>query len=130
MALRKPYKSELSEKILYFASKSAIPRLPHFQKAIFSALENDPLFAHPRGSRLSVEKYQELNFLRCKRVFEYDFLPVGDMLDSLPRVLALIECLGMYDWSLAVKFFLHVLVSHPGRGEEWRGGRSHPVPWG
>uniref|UniRef100_A0A8C2R5G1 Acyl-coenzyme A oxidase n=1 Tax=Capra hircus TaxID=9925 RepID=A0A8C2R5G1_CAPHI len=80
-----------------------------FKKAIFSALENDPLFAHPRGSRLSVEKYQELNFLRCKRVFEYDFLPVGDMLGSLPRVLALIECLGMYDWSLAAKFFLHVL---------------------
>lgn len=81
-----------------------------FKKAIFSALENDPLFAHPRGSRLSVEKYQELNFLRCKRVFEYDFLPVGDMPGSLPRVLALIECLGMYDWSLAVKFFLHVLT--------------------
>ena len=79
MALRKPYKPELSEKILYFASKSTIPRLLRFQKAIFSALENDPLFAHPRGSRLSVEKYQELNFLRCKRVFEYDFLPVGDM---------------------------------------------------
>lgn len=81
-----------------------------FKKAIFSTLENDPLFAHPRGSRLSVEKYQELNFLRCKRVFEYDFLPVGDMLGSLPRVLALIECLGMYDWSLATKFFLHVLT--------------------
>lgn len=81
-----------------------------FKKAIFSALENDPLFAHPRGSRLSVEKYQELNFLRCKRVFEYDFLPMGDMLGSLPRVLALIECLGMYDWSLAAKFFLHVLT--------------------
>ncbi|XP_043304513.1 peroxisomal acyl-coenzyme A oxidase 3 isoform X1 [Cervus canadensis] len=81
-----------------------------FKKTIFSALENDPLFAHPRGSRLSVEKYQELNFLRCKRVFEYDFLPVGDMLGSLPKVLALIECLGMYDWSLATKFFLHVLT--------------------
>ncbi|KAF4013197.1 hypothetical protein G4228_004645 [Cervus hanglu yarkandensis] len=81
-----------------------------FKKTIFSALENDPLFAHPRGSRLSVEKYQELNFLRCKRVFEYDFLPVGDMLGSLPKVLALIECLGMYDWSLATKFFLHVLI--------------------
>ncbi|XP_055290302.1 peroxisomal acyl-coenzyme A oxidase 3 isoform X2 [Moschus berezovskii] len=81
-----------------------------FRKAIFSALENDPLFAHPRGSRLSVEKYRELNFLRCKRVFEYDFLPVEDMLRSPLRVLALIECLGMYDWSLASKFFLHVLT--------------------
>ncbi|XP_061001403.1 peroxisomal acyl-coenzyme A oxidase 3 isoform X2 [Dama dama] len=81
-----------------------------FKKTIFSALENDPLFAHPRGSLLSVEKYQELNFLRCKRVFEYDFLPVGDMLGSLPKVLALIECLGMYDWSLATKFILHLLT--------------------
>ncbi|XP_065770099.1 peroxisomal acyl-coenzyme A oxidase 3 isoform X2 [Muntiacus reevesi] len=81
-----------------------------FKKTIFSALENDPLFAHPRGSRLSVEKYQELNFLRCKRLFEYDFLPAGDVLGSLPKVLALIECLGMYDWSLAAKFCLHVLT--------------------
>ena len=121
MALRRPCKPELREEIPYFASKSTVPCLLHFQKTIFSALENDPLFAHPRGSQLSVEKYQELNFLRCKRVFEYDFLPVGDMLGSLPKVLALIECLGMYDWSLAAKFFLHVLVSRPGRGEERRG---------
>lgn len=121
MALRRPCKPELSEKITYFASKSTVPCLLHFQKTIFSALENDPLFAHHHGSQLSVEKYQELNFLRCKRIFEYDFLPMGDMLGSLPKVLALIECLSMYDCSLASKFFLNVLVSCPGRGEERRG---------
>ncbi|XP_024600906.1 LOW QUALITY PROTEIN: peroxisomal acyl-coenzyme A oxidase 3 [Neophocaena asiaeorientalis asiaeorientalis] len=85
------------------------PDMLRFKKNIFSALENDPLFAHPPGS-LSLEKYRELNFLRCKRVFEYDFLRVEDLLGSPLRVLALIQCLGMYDWSLATKFFLHTLT--------------------
>ncbi|XP_059962453.1 peroxisomal acyl-coenzyme A oxidase 3 isoform X3 [Mesoplodon densirostris] len=85
------------------------PDMLRFKKNIFSALENDPLFAHPPGS-LSLEKYRELNFLRCKRVFEYDFLRVEDLLGSPQRVLALIQCLGMYDWSLATKFFLHTLT--------------------
>lgn len=111
MATRNPHKPEHSD-IPYFTSKSAIPRPLRFQKNIFSALENDPLFAHPPGS-LSLEKYRELNFLRCKRVFEYDFLRVEDLLGSPLRVLALIQCLGMYDWSLATKFFLHTLVSRP-----------------
>nr|XP_045376251.1 peroxisomal acyl-coenzyme A oxidase 3 [Camelus bactrianus] len=81
-----------------------------FKNAVFSALESDPLFAHPRGSDLSVEKYQELNFLRCKRIFEYDFLPMEDVLGSPWRIRVLVECLGMYDWSLATKFFLHLLT--------------------
>ncbi|XP_072802993.1 peroxisomal acyl-coenzyme A oxidase 3 isoform X3 [Vicugna pacos] len=81
-----------------------------FKNAVFSALESDPLFAHPRGSDLSVEKYQELNFLRCKRIFEYDFLPMEDVLGIPWRIRALVECLGMYDWSLATKFFLHLLT--------------------
>ncbi|XP_022410425.1 peroxisomal acyl-coenzyme A oxidase 3 isoform X2 [Delphinapterus leucas] len=85
------------------------PDMLRFKKNIFSALENDPLFAHPPGS-LSLEKYRELTFLRCKRVFEYDFLRVEDLLGSPLRVLALIQCLGMYDWSLATKFFLHTLT--------------------
>ncbi|XP_057562768.1 peroxisomal acyl-coenzyme A oxidase 3 isoform X3 [Hippopotamus amphibius kiboko] len=80
-----------------------------FKKTIFSALENDPLFAQPRGS-LSLEKYRELNFLRCKRVLEYNFLRVEDLLGSPQRVLALIHCLSMYDWSLAAKFLLQVLI--------------------
>ncbi|XP_030732670.1 peroxisomal acyl-coenzyme A oxidase 3 isoform X2 [Globicephala melas] len=85
------------------------PDMLRFKKNIFLALENDPLFAHPPDS-LSLEKYRELNFLRCKRVFEYDFLRVEDLLGSPLRVLALIQCLGMYDWSLATKFFLHTLT--------------------
>lgn len=81
------------------------------QKTIFSALENDPLFAPPRGGDLPMEKYRELNFLRLKRVLEYDFLSMTKMLESPLKALALMSCLGMYDWSLAVKILLHTVVS-------------------
>uniref|UniRef100_A0A9L0SXX1 Acyl-coenzyme A oxidase n=1 Tax=Equus caballus TaxID=9796 RepID=A0A9L0SXX1_HORSE len=80
------------------------------KKTIFSALEDDPLFARPGGGDLPMEKYRELNFLRCRRVFEHDLLRVEDMLQSPLKVWALVNCLGMYDWSLAAKFFLNVLV--------------------
>ncbi|XP_003799193.1 peroxisomal acyl-coenzyme A oxidase 3 [Otolemur garnettii] len=81
-----------------------------FKKTIFSALESDPLFAHSPEAQLSLEKYRELNFLRCRRIFEYDFLSVEDVFRSPLKVSALVHCLGMYDWSLATKYLLHVLV--------------------
>ncbi|XP_024101309.3 peroxisomal acyl-coenzyme A oxidase 3 isoform X4 [Pongo abelii] len=81
-----------------------------FKKTIFSALENDPLFARSPGADLSLEKYRELNFLRCRRIFEYDFLSVEDMFKSPLKVLTLIQCLGMYDSSLAAKYLIHSLV--------------------
>lgn len=81
-----------------------------FKKTIFSALENDPLFAHPRGRDLSLEQYRELTFRRCKRLFEYDFLLPNDLLQSPLKLLALVSCLGMYDWSLAAKVVLHTFV--------------------
>ncbi|XP_006153010.1 peroxisomal acyl-coenzyme A oxidase 3 [Tupaia chinensis] len=81
-----------------------------FKKSIFSALEKDPLFARTHGAELSMEKYRELTFLRCKRVMEYDFLSVREMFKSPLKTVALIHCLGMYDWSLAAKYLLHVLV--------------------
>uniref|UniRef100_U3CVX3 Acyl-coenzyme A oxidase n=1 Tax=Callithrix jacchus TaxID=9483 RepID=U3CVX3_CALJA len=81
-----------------------------FKKTIFSALENDPLFARSPGAHLSLEKYRELSFLRCKRIFEYDFLSAGDMFESPLKVSTLIQCLGMYDWSLAAKYVLHTLI--------------------
>ncbi|XP_032109937.1 peroxisomal acyl-coenzyme A oxidase 3 isoform X1 [Sapajus apella] len=81
-----------------------------FKKTIYSALENDPLFARSPGAHLSLEKYRELNFLRCKRIFEYDFLSVGGMFENPLKVSTLTQCLGMYDWSLAAKYLLHTLV--------------------
>lgn len=83
----------------------------HFQKTIFSALENDPLFALPRGGRLSLEKYRELNFRRCRWILERSLVRVEDMVQSPLSTLTLITCLGTYDWSLAMKVLLHLLVS-------------------
>ncbi|XP_045384226.1 peroxisomal acyl-coenzyme A oxidase 3 isoform X1 [Lemur catta] len=81
-----------------------------YKKSIFSALESDPLFARPHGAHLSLEKYRELNFLRCRRIFEYDFLSAEDVFRSPLKVLMFSNCLGMYDWSLAAKYFLHTMV--------------------
>uniref|UniRef100_A0A8D0XZM7 Acyl-coenzyme A oxidase n=1 Tax=Sus scrofa TaxID=9823 RepID=A0A8D0XZM7_PIG len=80
-----------------------------FKNTVFSALENDPLFSPPRGGGLPVEKYQEVNFLRCKRVLEYSFLRGEDMLWSPQRITSLLHCLGAYDWSLANVLILHLL---------------------
>lgn len=74
-------------------------------------MENDPLFARSYGADLPLEKLRELNFLRCKRVFEYGFFKVEELLKNPLKILVLINCLGMYDWSLANKCVLHMLVS-------------------
>ncbi|XP_057357983.1 peroxisomal acyl-coenzyme A oxidase 3 isoform X5 [Manis pentadactyla] len=91
---------------LFLESESEL----RLKKAIFSTLENDPLFARPCGGDLSMEKYRELSFLRYRRIFEYDFLSMQNMLTSPLQMSTFISCLGMYDWSLATKFFLSVLT--------------------
>uniref|UniRef100_A0A8C3QKE1 Acyl-coenzyme A oxidase n=1 Tax=Cyanoderma ruficeps TaxID=181631 RepID=A0A8C3QKE1_9PASS len=77
---------------------------------IFSALENDPLFAHQPGEDMCREKYQELTFLRCKRFFEYGFLTQQEMMESPLRCYNMVLCLGMYDWSPCLQFILHCAV--------------------
>ncbi|KAG8453452.1 hypothetical protein GDO86_000181 [Hymenochirus boettgeri] len=81
-----------------------------FRKKIFSTLEKDPLFHRHPGQDLSMEKYRELTFLRCKRIFEYDFLPLQELFEKPQKMLTLITCLGMYDWSLGAKYFLNSQV--------------------
>ncbi|OXB62028.1 hypothetical protein ASZ78_015670 [Callipepla squamata] len=74
---------------------------------IFSALESDPLFARNPGEELSREKYQELTFLRCKRLFEYDFLTQQEIIENPLKILNMVISIGMYDWSPCLQFFLH-----------------------
>ncbi|CAH2299732.1 peroxisomal acyl-coenzyme A oxidase 3 [Pelobates cultripes] len=81
-----------------------------FKNKIFSTLENDPLFYRQPGEDLSLEKYRELTFQRCKRIFEYDFLTLEETMGKPQKILALINCLGMYDWSLGAKYFLNTQV--------------------
>ncbi|XP_042528634.1 peroxisomal acyl-coenzyme A oxidase 3 [Dipodomys spectabilis] len=96
-----------SRELLLFWEGEEIVR---FKKTIFSALENDPLFSRSPATDLSLEKYRELNFLRCKRILEYDFCGLDDLFAKPLKIPAAIQCLGMYDWSLANKWVLHMLV--------------------
>ncbi|XP_069600864.1 peroxisomal acyl-coenzyme A oxidase 3 isoform X1 [Ranitomeya imitator] len=81
-----------------------------FKKKIFTTLENDPLFYRQPGEDLPLEKYRERTFLRCKKIFEYDFLTFDATMEKPQKLLILINCLGMYDWSLAAKYFLNTQV--------------------
>ncbi|XP_070614214.1 peroxisomal acyl-coenzyme A oxidase 3 isoform X2 [Erythrolamprus reginae] len=90
-----------------FVEEEALLRFKH---AIFSALENDPLFARVPGEELSLERYRELTFLRCRKLFEYDFLTLEEILEKPLKVVVLISCLGMYDWSLGTKYLLNSQV--------------------
>ncbi|XP_069833463.1 peroxisomal acyl-coenzyme A oxidase 3 [Dendropsophus ebraccatus] len=81
-----------------------------FKNKIFSALENDPLFFRQPGEQLPLEKNRELTFLRCKRIFEYDFLTFEATMERPEKIFVLINCLGMYDWSLSAKYFLNTQV--------------------
>lgn len=78
---------------------------------IFSALENDPLFAHHPGEDLCREKYQELTFLRCKRLLEYEFLTQQEIIENPLKVLIVFSCIGMYDWSPSIQLAIHCVVS-------------------
>ncbi|XP_038648075.1 peroxisomal acyl-coenzyme A oxidase 3 isoform X2 [Scyliorhinus canicula] len=73
---------------------------------VFRTLENDPLFAHQPGEDLSVEKYRELTFIRCKRLFEYDYLTLAETVQSPLKFIAVVHCLYMYDCSLASMYSL------------------------
>ncbi|XP_074848524.1 peroxisomal acyl-coenzyme A oxidase 3 isoform X3 [Carettochelys insculpta] len=84
--------------------------LIQFRNRIFSAFENDPLFARYPGEDMTLEKYRELTFLRCKRLFEYEFLKLEDIMEKPLKIMVFINCLGMYDWSLGTKYLLNAQV--------------------
>ncbi|KAM4714094.1 peroxisomal acyl-coenzyme A oxidase 3 isoform 2-T2 [Anableps anableps] len=78
-----------------------------FKQHVFKTLENDPVFARQPGEDISVEKKRELNFLRVKQLFRYNFLTKEDMMTNPWKVVILDDCLGMYDWALVAKYDLN-----------------------
>ncbi|XP_064007695.1 peroxisomal acyl-coenzyme A oxidase 3 isoform X3 [Pogoniulus pusillus] len=78
-----------------------------FSLRVFSSLESDPLFAHHHGEDLCREKYQELTFLRLKRLFEYDFVTQQEAMENPLKLLTMVVCVGMYDWSVCLQYCLH-----------------------
>lgn len=80
-----------------------------FKKRIFDALERDPLFAGPRA-HLPLERHRALSFRRCRRLLELDLLRPSSMVAQPLRAVVLMQCLGMFDWSLTAKFFLNAMT--------------------
>ncbi|MGH0164963.1 UNVERIFIED_CONTAM: hypothetical protein FKN15_048087 [Acipenser sinensis] len=78
-----------------------------FKRNVFSALENDLVFARQPGEDVSVEKQRELTFLRCKQLFKHNFLTADEIMQNPFKATALNDCLGMYDWSVSAKYFLN-----------------------
>ncbi|MGH0178553.1 UNVERIFIED_CONTAM: hypothetical protein FKN15_012831 [Acipenser sinensis] len=78
-----------------------------FKRNVFSALENDLVFARQPGEDVSVEKQRELTFLRCKQLFKHNFLAADEIMQNPFKATALNDCLGMYDWSVSAKYFLN-----------------------
>lgn len=48
-----------------------------------------------------------MEFDRVKQLFRYDFLTKDEAMANPWIGLALVDCLGMYDWAMAVKFSLN-----------------------
>lgn len=78
-----------------------------FKQHVFKTLENDPLFAHRPGEDVPLEKMRELTFLRVKQLFRYDFITKEEAMSNPWMTVSLSDCLGMYDWAMSAKFFLH-----------------------
>lgn len=57
---------------------------------------------------LIMEDYREVIFLRCKKFFEYNLIIDEEIFSNLLKYKMFIDCVGMYDWFLSVKFLLNV----------------------
>ncbi|XP_077401453.1 peroxisomal acyl-coenzyme A oxidase 3 [Vanacampus margaritifer] len=77
------------------------------KQQVFTVLENDPLFSRTPGEDLPMEKMRELTFLRVKQLFRYDFMTNDEAMADPWKTVVLNDCLGMFDWSLAAKYFLN-----------------------
>ncbi|XP_039678908.1 peroxisomal acyl-coenzyme A oxidase 3-like [Perca fluviatilis] len=78
-----------------------------FKQHVFKTLENDPLFARQPGEDVPLAKMRELTFFRLKQLIRYNFLTKEEAMANPWKAVTLNSCLGMYDCSLAAKYFLN-----------------------
>nr|KAF6385824.1 acyl-CoA oxidase 3, pristanoyl [Myotis myotis] len=86
------------------------PSVEGSEEALLPDLPRGPLHAY--RARASFDWKELALFLEGEDMLrlKLDCLRTDTLLQSPPRILALVTCLGMYDWSLATKAFLHVFV--------------------
>ncbi|GIY03206.1 peroxisomal acyl-coenzyme A oxidase 3 [Caerostris darwini] len=79
-----------------------------FQNRIWKTLEADPLFHQLPSAELTRQEARKLCFQRMKRIKEYKFFTDDEFRENPLIALNLYICVGMIDWSLALKLLLGI----------------------
>ena len=88
---------------------------------MWDTLERDPLFAH-QDADLTLDQQRELTYRRVKRLYEYDFLPDSEIMESPTKLSTFLRVVQMYDMSLYAAYALsRVVRSERKREEEGKG---------
>nr|XP_042913248.1 peroxisomal acyl-coenzyme A oxidase 3-like [Parasteatoda tepidariorum] len=81
-----------------------------FQNRVWKTLEADPLFHQVPTAELTRQEARKLCFQRMKRIKEYKFFSDEEFRENPLIALNLYICVGMIDWSLALKLLLGLEV--------------------
>ena len=73
-----------------------------FRERIWSTFEKDIDFAHP-DRPLTFEEVRAVTYRRAKKLMEYDFLPLHDMMQHPHRIPGYTTAMGMFNWDMSVK---------------------------
>ncbi|XP_054713813.1 peroxisomal acyl-coenzyme A oxidase 3-like [Uloborus diversus] len=79
-----------------------------FQNRVWKTLEADPLFHRMPSAQLTLQEARRLCFQRMKRIKEYQFFTDEEFRENPLIALNLYICVGMIDWSLALKLLLGI----------------------
>ncbi|GBM47709.1 Peroxisomal acyl-coenzyme A oxidase 3 [Araneus ventricosus] len=79
-----------------------------FQNRVWKTLEADPLFHQLPSAELTRQEARKLCFQRMKRIKEYKFFTDDEFRENPLIALNLYICVGMIDWSLALKLLLGI----------------------
>ena len=80
--------------------------LVEFREHIWATMARDPLFASP-PEELSLDQKRQLTFARMKRLFEYDFLPEDEFLESPMKFMMFCFAMWAIDGSLLPMYLVN-----------------------
>ena len=80
--------------------------LVEFRENVWATMAQDPLFAPPR-EELSLDQKRRLTFARMKKMYEYDFLPEDEFLESPMKFMMLCLTMWAIDGSLLPMYLVN-----------------------
>lgn len=73
-----------------------------YREHIWETFERDIDFAHPEKP-LNFQELRNVTYRRAKKLLEYDFLPLEDMMQHPHRIPGYTTAMGMFNWDMSVK---------------------------